>query len=184
MSSKGIRFSAPSTARRNGTRRRWPPYQAALRLDPEHDGAAFSLALAYKNLGDLDAAEAGFQRAKQLDPRTGKVRWQLADISMQRGRFAEAEAELLDALKLTVDRPSFLLKLGECYIEMKRYDQAETRIKAALAEQAPAAARSLRSRVSFMKRAASRPTRWRAYEAELRDHPSTSAASLNLGKLL
>ena len=62
-------------------------YRAALRLDPEHNGATFSLALAYKNLGDLDAARAGFERAKQLDPRSGKSRWQLADISMQRRRF-------------------------------------------------------------------------------------------------
>jgi arylsulfatase A-like enzyme/Tfp pilus assembly protein PilF len=158
-------------------------YQAALRLDPEHDGAAFSLALAYKNLGDLDAAEAGFQRAKQLDPRTGKVRWQLADISMQRGRFGEAEAELLEALKLTVDRPSFLLKLGECYIEMQRYDQAETRIKAALAEQGRLPLARYDLGLIYEARG-QQADAMRAYESELHEHPGTSAASLNLGKLL
>jgi uncharacterized protein HemY len=52
---------------------------------------------------------------------------------MQQGELEKAEAALKEALAQKIDRPSFLLKLGECYIEMKRYGEAETVLREALA---------------------------------------------------
>jgi tetratricopeptide (TPR) repeat protein len=86
-------------------------YRQALRLDPEHQGAVFSLALAYKNMGRLGEAETGFERSRTLDPRNTKALWQLADVWMRQGRFEKAERALKDGLA-KADRPSFLLKLA------------------------------------------------------------------------
>ena len=68
---------------------------------------------------------SGFERARELDPRNGKVLWQLADLAMRKGEPAKAEAVIQDALASKVDEHRFLLKLGESYIEAKRYDEAE-----------------------------------------------------------
>ncbi len=64
-------------------------YRQALARDAEHQGALFSLALAYKDEGRLDEARVGFERARELDPRNGKVLWQLADLEMRQGRARE-----------------------------------------------------------------------------------------------
>ena len=67
-------------------------YRDALARDDEHQNALFSLALAYKDEGRLDEARVGFERARELDPRNGKVLWQLADLWMRKGDSARAEA--------------------------------------------------------------------------------------------
>ena len=89
-------------------------YQRALALDPEHEGAAFSLALAYKQAGQPTKREPGFERVLQLNPRSAKALCQLADIAMRRGDFAEAEAHAARRRwRSTVDRAAVPLKLGE-----------------------------------------------------------------------
>ena len=107
-------------------------YRDALARDSEHQNALFSLALAYKDEGRLDEARVGFERARELDPRNGKVLWQLADLWMRKGDSARAEAIITDALERKVDEPRLLLKLGESRIEAKRFDEAERALKAAL----------------------------------------------------
>ena len=56
-------------------------YKRALAIDPEHEGAAWSLALAYRDSGKLDEARAGFERVQQLNPRAARALYQLADLS-------------------------------------------------------------------------------------------------------
>ena len=107
-------------------------YRDALARDNEHQNALFSLALAYKDEGRLDEARVGFERARELDPRNGKVLWQLADLWMRKGDSARAEAIINDALERKVDEHRLLLKLGESRIEAKRFDEAERALKAAL----------------------------------------------------
>ena len=107
-------------------------YRDALARDYEHQNALFSLALAYKDEGRLDEARVGFERARELDPRNGKVLWQLADLWMRKGDSARAEAIITDALERKVDEHRLLLKLGESRIEAKRFDEAERALKAAL----------------------------------------------------
>ena len=112
-------------------------YRDALARDDEHQNALFSLALAYKDEGRFDEARVGFERARELDPRNGKVLWQLADLWMRQGDTARAEAIVTDALAQQVDEPRFLLKLGEICIEAKRFDEAEQALRRAL-EKKPA----------------------------------------------
>ena len=74
-------------------------YRDALARDNEHQNALFSLALAYKDEGRLDEARVGFERARELDPRNGKVLWQLADLWMRKGDSARAEAIIADGAR-------------------------------------------------------------------------------------
>ena len=74
---------------------------------------------------DLDAAEAGFERVLQLNPRSTKALWQLADIWMRRGEFARGRAALSSRARSTSIAPAFLVKLGESHIELAQYDEAE-----------------------------------------------------------
>ena len=68
--------------RRDGGDRRLPP---ALALDPEHQRDAVPARPGLQGQGRLDDARVGFERARALDPRNGKVLWQLADLRHARG---------------------------------------------------------------------------------------------------
>ena len=158
-------------------------YRDALALDPAHEGAVFSLALAYKQMGRLDDAEAGFERLRELDPRATKPLWQLADVWMQRGQLDRAEGALKEALSRKVDRPTFLLKLGECYIAMKRHGEAEAALREALKGRADLA--GIHYNLGLVHDARGETARaMEEYEAEIRRGPSAYRASFNLAKLL
>jgi arylsulfatase A-like enzyme/Tfp pilus assembly protein PilF len=159
-------------------------YQQALAIDTEHQGAAFSLALAYKQLGRLADAEAGFERVRALDPKSGKTDWQIADIQMQRGNHDVAAAVLEAALKdKKVDRPSFLIKLAEAEIEQRRYVEAERHLRDALAARPDAALAHydlglVAEAQGDMHRAMAE------YELEVRRANPSYRASFNFAKLL
>lgn len=158
-------------------------YRQALALDPENQSAALDLAIAYKDGGRLDDAEAGFQRVLQLDPRSTRARWQLADIWMQRGDFARARTALDEALREKVDRPTFLTKLGECDIELKRYDEAERELREALAGKSDES--MAHYDLALVAEARHDPARAIAeYQSELTHNPSAYRAHFNLAKLL
>src|SRR5439155_530815 len=76
------------------------------------------------------------QRMLTLNPRDAKSEYQLADIWMQRKEFVRAEAALRRAAAAGTEKPVFLTKLGECYIELRRYDEAERSLRDALQEKA------------------------------------------------
>jgi tetratricopeptide (TPR) repeat protein len=63
----------------------------------------------YKDQGRLDEAEAGFARARELDPRNAKALFQLADLHMRKGEHEKAAAVIRDALARKVDEHRFLL---------------------------------------------------------------------------
>jgi tetratricopeptide (TPR) repeat protein len=82
-----------------------------------------------------------------------------------------------------VERPAFLTKLGECYIELKRYDEAERSLLDALKDKndEPMAHYDL----GLIYDARGDPARAIAeYEAELARNPKTWRAHFNLAKLL
>ena len=158
-------------------------YRAALALDPGHQAATFSLALAYKLMERYDDALAGFERALALDARNTKAQFQLADIWMRRGRFDRAEPALRAALDRKVDRPAFLVKLGECLIEMKRYEEAERSLREALRAQPDVALAHYD--LGLVLEAKGEPAlAMREYEAEIARNPKAYRASFNLAKLL
>ena len=60
----------------------------------------------------------------ELNPRSAKALYQLADLSMRRREFARAADTLEKGLTLAGDRAAFLVKLGEARIELKQFDAA------------------------------------------------------------
>jgi tetratricopeptide (TPR) repeat protein len=158
-------------------------YRKALALDPEHQGALFSLAVQYKDLGRLQEARVGFERARELDPRNGKVLWQLADLLMRERKPREAEAVIRDALARKVDEHRFLLKLGESYIEDRRYPEAEKVLLDALAKKPDLDTAHFNLGLVYEEQ--QQPDRAiAAYEAELRHNARAYRAAFNLAKLL
>jgi choline-sulfatase len=158
-------------------------YRQALVRDPEHQGALFSLAVAYKDAGRLDEARLGFERARELDPRNGKVLWQLADLWMRKGDLAKAEAVVKDALARKVDEHRFLLKLGESYIEAKRYEDAERALRRA-AELKPDLDTVHFNLGLVYEEKGDAAKAIASYEAELAQNAKAYRAAFNLAKLL
>jgi arylsulfatase A-like enzyme/predicted Zn-dependent protease len=158
-------------------------YQKAVALDPENDAAVFSLALAYKNAGRLDAAEAGFERVLTLSPRDWKSQYQLADIWMRRKDYARAATALERSAAGNIERPTFLTKLGECYIELKRYDEAERALAQAVALKSDAL--MAHYDLGLVHEARHEQAKAMAeYQIEVAGNPTAYRAHFNLAKLL
>jgi len=158
-------------------------YRDALARDNEHQNALFSLALAYKDEGRLDEARVGFERARELDPRNGKVLWQLADLWMRLGDSARAEAIITDGLERKVDEHRLLLKLGESRIEAKRFDEAERALKAALDKKPGLALAQFDLGLAYEGKGQIAKA-IESYEAELSTNPKAYRAAFNAAKLL
>ncbi len=109
--------------------------------------------------------------------------WELADIRMNQKRFDEAERTLTEAQALEVDQPKFRLRLGECFVQMERYADAERALSKALEERPglPGA----HFRLALAHEARGQLARAAAeYEAEIAQTPRAFKAAFNLGRLL
>jgi tetratricopeptide (TPR) repeat protein len=135
-------------------------------------------------MGRVADALTGFERARTLDPKSGKADWQIADILMRRGENARAAAVLDDALRdKKVDRPPFLIKLAEADIEQRRYDEAERRLREAI-ELRPDAALAHYDLGLIAEARGEADHAAAEYALECRRPNPTYRASFNLAKLL
>lgn len=158
-------------------------FKRALALDPEHLLSTFNLALAYRALGQIDEAIVGFERTGQLDPRSGRAHFQLGDIYMQRGEPVKALEVLTKGLALDIDRPPFLVKIGEAYLELKRYDEADQALREAVRLRANVPRGHYNLALVEEQRGNATAAR-AAYEAEVATNPKNYGAQFNLGRLL
>jgi tetratricopeptide (TPR) repeat protein len=139
--------------------------------------------VAYKDQGRLDEARMGFERARELDPKNGKVLWQLADLLMRQGEPQKAEAVIQDALARKVDEPRFLLKLGESQIEAKQLTEAEQSLKAALQKKPDLDLANFNLGLVYEDTGRT-DLAIAAYENEIKGNEKAYRASFNLAKLL
>jgi arylsulfatase A-like enzyme/predicted Zn-dependent protease len=158
-------------------------YKQALGLDPEHLQSTYNLALAYRALGQIDEAIVGFERTEQLDPRSGRAHFQLGDIFMQRGDPARALDVLTKGLALDVDRPPFLVKLAEAYLELRRYDEAEKALNEAVRLRGDVPRGHYNLALVQEQRGNAAAAR-AMYETEVAANPGNYGAQFNLGRLL
>ena len=158
-------------------------YRQALALDADHAMATYNLALAYRALGRIDDAILGFERSAQLEPRSGRADFQLGDIYMQRGDTAKAAAVLQHGLTLDIDRPPFLVKLGEAFLTLQRLDDAEKVLKEAVSIRADVPRGQYNLALVREQRGDTAGAR-AAYEAEVAANPKNYGAQFNLGKRL
>jgi tetratricopeptide (TPR) repeat protein len=102
---------------------------------------------------------------------------------MREGQWAKAETLLKDAVARKVEEERFLLKLGECYIEMKRPHAAEEALRRALTLRPQLEAAHFNLGLVYEDRG-DLPRAMAEYEAELAGNPRGYRASFNLAKLL
>ena len=158
-------------------------YQQALALDAEHEGAAWSLALAYRDAGNETAARAGFERVLQLNPRGARPLYQLAEAAVRRSDFAEAIRLLNQGLTLDADRPAFLVKLAEAHLARTEIDAAERALTDAI-EARPTQAMAHYNLALVHEARGRRDAAAEAYRREIANSPSLYQPHFNLARLL
>ena len=133
------------------------------------------------NAGRADEARAGFERR-----RARSTQRQGAFPARRRGdaarRFHPGRGLAHPGAGARSRPPPFLVKLGECYIEMKRWNDAERALRAALAERGDIE-RAHYDLALVLEARGDTPGAIAEYEAELARGASHSA-SFNLGRLL
>ena len=77
--------------------------------DPDFKKSRIELGLIYKKTGRHDLALAEFQRAKEIDPKDHEALYQLAVVSLQTGKFAEAGKLFEELLAEFPEREEFAL---------------------------------------------------------------------------
>jgi arylsulfatase A-like enzyme/Tfp pilus assembly protein PilF len=75
-------------------------FRRALALKPDYDLAVINIAAAYRQLGDDDAALAGFEHYLTIDPKDAYVRYQMGEIWLDRGDLDRAEKLFREALEM------------------------------------------------------------------------------------
>ncbi|MCU0252797.1 MAG: sulfatase-like hydrolase/transferase [Vicinamibacterales bacterium] len=75
-------------------------FRRALALKPDYDLAVINIAAAYRQLGDDDAALAGFEHYLTIDPKDSYVRYQMGEIWLDRGDLDRAEKLFREALEM------------------------------------------------------------------------------------
>jgi len=97
--------------------------QDAVTLEPTNGEWLTKLALIQLRSNQADAAEGNFKKATLLDPGAMAPRLMLANYYQARGRFAEAERQLLEAIRSNSTNPEPAAALARLYlVEGKKAD--------------------------------------------------------------
>ena len=108
--------------------------------DPDFKKSRIELGLIYKKTGRHDLALAEFERAKAIDPKDHEALYQLAVVSLQTGKFAEAGKIFEELLAEFPDREEFALG-GALSAKYQAKDEDYRRGRAAAAKLFPADSR-------------------------------------------
>jgi Flp pilus assembly protein TadD len=97
---------------------------SALRSDPDNPVFLDSLGLAYRRLGNFEAAIRNYRRAVELSPGDADTRYDLAVTLKEAGRIDEAFSAAQDALRHDASRPDALDILGIALLARGRPEEA------------------------------------------------------------
>jgi arylsulfatase A-like enzyme/Tfp pilus assembly protein PilF len=107
-------------------------YKQALALKSDYDLVVINMANAYRQLGKDEEALVGYRRFMELDPRNAQIRYEAAQILVDRGELAEARAQLDEALKLQPSMAAARNALGIIALKNGDAAQAEREIRSAI----------------------------------------------------
>lgn len=99
-----------------------------------HPESWFGLARSFQTVGELEAAEAAYRRALELDPGMVKALNNLGLVYRELGRFAEAAEVLRRALQLAPDFLPARANLGLAHYDMAQMEAAVACFERVLAE--------------------------------------------------
>src|SRR5207248_4509457 len=80
--------------------------------------------MCYRDLKLYPQAMAAFQKAHRVAPQDLGIYYQMGMLAMEQGYMQEAQAHLLEGLKINPDYLPLLIALGHLYIEMRKYKMA------------------------------------------------------------
>jgi arylsulfatase A-like enzyme/Tfp pilus assembly protein PilF len=157
-------------------------FKRALALKPDYDLAVINIAAAYRQLGDDDAALAGFEHYLTIDPKDAYVRYQMGEIWLDRGELDRAGRLFREALEMDDHVAAAKNALGA--IAFKRGDLESA---GRLAREALALRPDVRlAHYNLAQVAEARgdlATAEREYLEELDLHPETFKAAFNLSRV-
>jgi Tfp pilus assembly protein PilF len=110
-------------------------YRQAVEAAPRNPRAYANLASFQLDSGDLAAAESTVTRGLAIDPDNSEALRVLGVIREQRGDLAGAREAYLNALRFTRERPRLENNLAGLALREGRPDEAEQRLRSALAEE-------------------------------------------------
>jgi len=119
----------------------------AATLNPSDASAHYNLGLVYQQRGDLEAAEASFRRAVEIDSDETDAHYQLGRISRERGNLSEAINHFSTVVKQNpgYSQQEIWREIAQTYLTARQYDDALKMLDRFLAERpSDAQARYLR----------------------------------------
>ena len=157
-------------------------FKKTLSLKPDYDVAVVNLAGAYRQMGDDEAALAGYEHYLEIDPKDAYVRYQIGEIWLDRGDLDKAERVFDEALALDPNVAAARNALGVIALERGDAGKAERLIRAALEAKPNVRLAHYNLALLAEKRGDLRAAE-REYLEELKQHPETFKAAFNLSRL-
>lgn len=134
--------------------------------------------------GQHDAAIAELRAAIRLDPHNERARLALADVLVEAGRAADAEAALLDTIEALPRSGGARWRLGRLYRTLQRDDEALSQFEAAAGEPPFIGAAHLWAAIGYLHHARfDLEAAARAYERRVALTPNDAAARRDLAEL-
>lgn len=157
-------------------------FKRALELKPDYDLALINMSNAYRELGQDEAAQAGYEHYLRVDPKNAWVHYQLGEICLDRNDLECADARFSKALEIDPKVASARNALGALAFRRGDVATAERQIRAALAEKPDV--RLAHFNLALLAEAAGdTATASREYGRELELHESAFRAAFNLARL-
>jgi arylsulfatase A-like enzyme/tetratricopeptide (TPR) repeat protein len=157
-------------------------FKKALALKPDYDLAVINIAAAYRQLGDDDAALAGFEHYLTIDPKDAYVHYQMGEIWLDRGNLDRAEQLFRRALEMDDHVAPAKNSLAAIAFKRGDFDAAALLAREALALRADV--RLAHYNLALIAEArGDLATAEREYLEELELHPETFKAAFNLSRL-
>ena len=157
-------------------------FKRALALKPDYDIAVVNMANAYRRLGRDDEALVGYRRFLELDPRNPQVRYQVAQILIDRKQLADARAELEAALAQEPKLAAARNALGVIALQEGHLARAEEEIREAI-RQRPDVRLAHYNLAVIAESRGDLTTAEQQYIREIELHDRSFKAWFNLGRL-
>jgi len=157
-------------------------FRRALALKPDYDLAVINIAAAYRQLGDDDAALAGFEHYLTIDPKDAYVRYQMGEIWLDRGELDRAERLFREALEMDDHVAAAKNALGAIAFKRGDLESAGRLAREALALR-PDVRLAHYNLAQIAEARGDLATAEREYLEELDLHPETFKAAFNLSRV-
>jgi tetratricopeptide (TPR) repeat protein len=150
---------------------------------PRSEAGIAKATIELADAGRIDLAVKNLERAIQVGLGGAPVRWALGKVYMRQQRFAEAMAQLQEALKTAPDDPRIKVSLSLAMVELGLHGEAETIVQRLMAEH-PDNPGVRRLHGVLLAARGERDAAMETFQDVLQKDPTDAAAHYLLGDLL